>query len=123
MGKRGTPFSFSYCISEQYGIWLFHLGIRGISILGMLKVRVYLLAELGGNYLRLEACMGLHTDEEIESVGFSAYWAESTRQIPDKGDLSADWIGISFAGDFLSITPSYTSIRDHMLRLCHRLIA
>nr|GEY49487.1 hypothetical protein [Tanacetum cinerariifolium] len=30
---------------------------------------------------------GLHTAEEIESVGFDAYWAESARQIPDKGDL------------------------------------
>ncbi|GJY27347.1 hypothetical protein Tco_0402073 [Tanacetum coccineum] len=27
------------------------------------------------------------------------------------------------AGDFLGTTPSYTSIRDPMLRLCHRLIA
>ncbi|GKE73578.1 hypothetical protein Tco_1535619 [Tanacetum coccineum] len=40
--------------------------------------------------------MGLYTAEEIESVGFSAYWAE---------------------------TPSYTLIRDPMLKLCHRLIA
>ncbi|GKF75782.1 hypothetical protein Tco_0225226, partial [Tanacetum coccineum] len=31
----------------------------------------------------------LHTAEEIESVGFSAYWAESARQILDKEDLSA----------------------------------
>ncbi|GJS34255.1 hypothetical protein Tco_0532637 [Tanacetum coccineum] len=49
--------------------------------------------------------MGLHTAEEIELVGFGVYWAESARQIPDKGDLSA----------YL--------IRDPMLRLCHRLIA
>nr|GEV94146.1 ribonuclease H-like domain-containing protein [Tanacetum cinerariifolium] len=40
--------------------------------------------------------MGLHTAEEIKSVGFGAYRGE---------------------------TPSYTSIRDLMLRLCHRLIA
>ncbi|GJY80479.1 hypothetical protein Tco_0493230 [Tanacetum coccineum] len=39
--------------------------------------------------------MGLHTAEEIESVGF----------------------------DFLGIALSYTSIRDPILRLCHRLIA
>nr|GEV13296.1 hypothetical protein [Tanacetum cinerariifolium] len=32
-------------------------------------------------------------------------------------------IGISSAGDFLSTTPSYTVIRDLILRLCHRLIA
>ncbi|GKD23307.1 hypothetical protein Tco_1225010 [Tanacetum coccineum] len=43
--------------------------------------------------------MGLHTAEEIELVGFDAYWAER---------------------DFLGTTPSYTLIRDLMLRLCHR---
>ncbi|GKC12081.1 hypothetical protein Tco_1008863 [Tanacetum coccineum] len=67
--------------------------------------------------------MGLHTAEEIESVGVGAYWAESVRQIPDKGDLSAYWVGISSVRNFLGTTPSYTSIRDPMLRLCHRLIA
>ncbi|GKF15534.1 hypothetical protein Tco_0056996, partial [Tanacetum coccineum] len=40
---------------------------------------------------------------------------------PDKGDLSAYWREISSAGDFLGTAPSYTSIRDPMLR--HRLIA
>ncbi|GJW90626.1 retrovirus-related pol polyprotein from transposon opus [Tanacetum coccineum] len=29
--------------------------------------------------------MGLHTAEEIESARFGTYWAESARQIPDKG--------------------------------------
>ncbi|GKC69134.1 hypothetical protein Tco_1115017 [Tanacetum coccineum] len=67
--------------------------------------------------------MGLHTAEEMESAGFSTYWAESARQILDKGDLSAYWIGISFEGDFLGSAPSYTTIRDPMLRLCHQLIA
>ncbi|GKB77099.1 hypothetical protein Tco_0943994 [Tanacetum coccineum] len=64
--------------------------------------------------------MGLHTTNEIESDGFGAYWAKSARQIPDKGDLSAYWRGISSEGDFLSTTPSYIAIRDPMLRLCHR---
>ncbi|GKC31277.1 hypothetical protein Tco_1038571 [Tanacetum coccineum] len=67
--------------------------------------------------------MGLHNVKEIGLVGFSAYWAESARQIPDKGDLSAYWVGISSVVDFLGTTPSYTSIRDPMLMLCHRLIA
>ncbi|GJU90643.1 hypothetical protein Tco_1303066 [Tanacetum coccineum] len=67
--------------------------------------------------------MGLHTAEEIESVGFGAYWVESARQILDKGDLSAYWREISSARDFLGTAPSYTSIRDPMLRLCHILIA
>ncbi|GJR77462.1 hypothetical protein Tco_0089827 [Tanacetum coccineum] len=31
------------------------------------------------------------------------------------GDLSAYWVGISSAGDFLGTTPSYTSIRDRCL--------
>ncbi|GJW27367.1 hypothetical protein Tco_0041178 [Tanacetum coccineum] len=47
----------------------------------------------------------------------------SARQILDKGDLRDYWIGISSAGYFLGTTPSYTSIRDPILMLCHRLIA
>nr|GFA59388.1 hypothetical protein [Tanacetum cinerariifolium] len=42
---------------------------------------------------------------------------------PEKGDLSAYWVGISSVRDFLSTTPSYTPITDMMFRLCHRLIA
>ncbi|GKE76675.1 hypothetical protein Tco_1542795 [Tanacetum coccineum] len=49
--------------------------------------------------------LGLHTDEEMQTVGFGAYWAEIARQIPNKGDLRDYWIGISSAGDFLGITP------------------
>ncbi|GJY87416.1 hypothetical protein Tco_0502044, partial [Tanacetum coccineum] len=45
------------------------------------------------------------------------------RQIPDKGDLRDYWRGISSAGDFLDTAPSYTLIRDPIMRLCHRLIA
>ncbi|GKD10182.1 hypothetical protein Tco_1189867 [Tanacetum coccineum] len=67
--------------------------------------------------------LGLHTDEEMQTAGFGAYWAGSARQIPDKGDLRDYWIGISSAGDFLGTAPSYTMIRDPIVRLCHRLIA
>nr|GEX30963.1 hypothetical protein [Tanacetum cinerariifolium] len=67
--------------------------------------------------------MGLHTAEEIVSVGFDAYWAESAREIPDKGVINIYWVEISYVGDFLGTTPSFTSIRDPILRLCHRLIA
>ncbi|GJU01936.1 hypothetical protein Tco_1112274 [Tanacetum coccineum] len=67
--------------------------------------------------------IGLHTMKEIESTGFGAYWVESVRQILDKGDLSAYWVGISSTGDFLGTTLSYTSIRDLVLRLYHRLVA
>ncbi|GJT54583.1 hypothetical protein Tco_0989637 [Tanacetum coccineum] len=80
-----------------------------------------LLVELGGGYLRFKAW--LHTAEEMESAGFGAYWAKSARQIPNKGGLSAYWVMISSAGDFLGTSPSYTSITDLMLRLCHMLIA
>nr|GEW33748.1 hypothetical protein [Tanacetum cinerariifolium] len=50
--------------------------------------------------------LGLDTAEEIETVGFSAYWADSARQIPNKGDLRDYWIGISCAGDFLGTASS-----------------
>ncbi|GJY98765.1 hypothetical protein Tco_0516195 [Tanacetum coccineum] len=43
--------------------------------------------------------------------------------IPDKGDLRDYWIGILSVGDFLGTAPSYTSIKDLILRLCHKLIA
>ncbi|GJZ27349.1 hypothetical protein Tco_0571602 [Tanacetum coccineum] len=83
---------------------------------------------LGGARRRLSwrqfiLALGLHTTEEMKTVGFGAYWADSARQIPDKGGLRDYWIGISSAGDFLGTAPSYTTIRDPILRLCHRLIA
>ncbi|GJR76954.1 hypothetical protein Tco_0089319 [Tanacetum coccineum] len=34
-------------------------------------------------------------------------------------DLSAYWRGISSEEDFLGTAPSYTTIRDPMLRMCH----
>ncbi|GJW47109.1 hypothetical protein Tco_0078755 [Tanacetum coccineum] len=67
-----------------------------------------------------EAILDLDTAGALQ---FQLRGAESARQILDKGDLNAYWVGISSVGDFLSTTPSYTSIRDLMLRLCHRLIA
>ncbi|GKF41958.1 hypothetical protein Tco_0125300, partial [Tanacetum coccineum] len=59
----------------------------------------------------------------METVGFGAYWTESARQILDKGNLRDYWIAISSAREFLGTAPSYTSIRDLILRPCHRLIA
>ncbi|GJT11836.1 hypothetical protein Tco_0858878 [Tanacetum coccineum] len=66
--------------------------------------------------------LGLHTSEEMQTIGFDLYWAESARQIPDKRDLSTYWIGISSMGNFLGTPPSYTLIKDPMLRLYHKLI-
>ncbi|GJV24879.1 hypothetical protein Tco_1377574 [Tanacetum coccineum] len=62
--------------------------------------------QLGGARRRMSwrqfiLALGLHTGEEMQMAGF----------------------GISSAGDFLGTTPSYTTIREPILRLCHRLIA
>ncbi|GJT85086.1 hypothetical protein Tco_1066803 [Tanacetum coccineum] len=59
---------------------------------------------LGGSRRRMRwrefiLALGLHTAEEMQTIG------------------------ISSAGDFLGTTPSYTVIRDPILRLCHRLFA
>nr|GFB21530.1 hypothetical protein [Tanacetum cinerariifolium] len=34
--------------------------------------------------------MGLHTIDELDSDGFVVYWAESAREVADKGDLMID---------------------------------
>ncbi|GJV81420.1 hypothetical protein Tco_1517290 [Tanacetum coccineum] len=99
---RGTPFRFH--IADQYGVFDFG-GFPDLMAEG-----------LSGRMI-ME-----HRDAQ-GTVGFGAYWADSARQIPDKRDLRDYWIGISSTGDFLGTTPSYTAIRDHILRLCHRLIA
>ncbi|GJX56491.1 hypothetical protein Tco_0286388 [Tanacetum coccineum] len=59
----------------------------------------------------------------LSGCDIGAYWADNARQILEKGDLRDYWIGISSAGDFLGTAPSYTSNRDPILRLCHKLIA
>ncbi|GJZ63572.1 hypothetical protein Tco_0619993 [Tanacetum coccineum] len=66
---------------------------------------------------------GLHTGEEIESLIFARYWSESERMITEKGDLRDYWRDISTDGDFLGPPPSYTLIRDPVLRLFHRMMA
>ncbi|GKE53491.1 hypothetical protein Tco_1488647 [Tanacetum coccineum] len=43
--------------------------------------------------------------------------------IPGKGDLHDYWRDISTDGDFLGPPPSYTLIRDSILRLFHRMMA
>ncbi|GJU82616.1 hypothetical protein Tco_1284981 [Tanacetum coccineum] len=84
--------------------------------------------QLGGARRRLSwrqfiLALGLHTEEEMDSPGFSRYWSESERIILGKGDLHDYWRSISTDGDFLGPLPSYTLIRDPMLRLCHRMMA
>ncbi|GJS49898.1 hypothetical protein Tco_0600019 [Tanacetum coccineum] len=103
-----------------------HRDVQGQSIFTSRAWRW--LFELGGDkrcmsWREFILAMGLHIVEEMGSVGFRTYWAESSRWNPDKGDLSAYWRRILSEGDFLGTTLSYTAIRDPMLRLCHRLIA
>ncbi|GKE55240.1 hypothetical protein Tco_1494425, partial [Tanacetum coccineum] len=81
-----------------------------------------LIMEFFNTFMFSEVIIDIDVEEEMETVGFGLYWAESARKIFDKGDLSAYWRGISFEGDFLGAPPFYTHIRDPMLRLCHRLI-
>ncbi|GJY29684.1 hypothetical protein Tco_0405451, partial [Tanacetum coccineum] len=83
---------------------------------------------LGGARRRLSwrqfiLALGLHTEEEMESPGFARYWSESESMIPGKGDLHDYWRSISSDGDFLGPPPSYTLIRDPVLRLFHRMMA
>ncbi|GKC82561.1 hypothetical protein Tco_1138278, partial [Tanacetum coccineum] len=66
--------------------------------------------------------LGLHTAEEMAGDGFLAYWVGSLRKIATKGDLSSYWSRITSDGDFSETDPSYTSSRDPLRRLCHRLI-
>ncbi|GKD44524.1 hypothetical protein Tco_1269169 [Tanacetum coccineum] len=61
--------------------------------------------------------------ERIYSREIHRYWSENERMIPGKGDLHDYWRGISNDGDFLGPPPSYTLIKDPMLRLCHRMMA
>ncbi|GKE77880.1 hypothetical protein Tco_1544000, partial [Tanacetum coccineum] len=48
---------------------------------------------------------------------------QSERVIPGKGDLRDYWRDISTDLDFLGPPPSYTLIRDPVLRLCHTMMA
>ncbi|GJZ19956.1 reverse transcriptase domain-containing protein [Tanacetum coccineum] len=63
----------------------------------------------------------LRFGEEMESLGFIRYWSE--RMIPGKGDLHDYWRDILTDEDFLGPLPSYTLIRDPILRLCHQMMA
>ncbi|GKC86967.1 hypothetical protein Tco_1147616, partial [Tanacetum coccineum] len=99
----------------------------GEAVLDLDKARA-LQFQLGGVKRRMSwrefiLALGLHSTKEMQTAGFGLYWIESARWILNMGDLSAYWIGISYVGDFLGTPPSYTLIRDSMLRLCYRLIA
>ncbi|GKF09346.1 hypothetical protein Tco_0043570 [Tanacetum coccineum] len=59
----------------------------------------------------------------MESPSFARYWSKSKRMIPGKGDLHDYCKDILTDGDLLGPPPSYTLIRDPVLRLCHRMMA
>ena len=92
---------------EAAGAIVFRLG--GIS--RSMTMRQFILA------------FGLHTEEEMASPGFAAYWTDNLRVVPDRGLLGDYLDRISSGGDSTTTTPSYTLIREPMRRLCHRLIA
>ncbi|GJS81294.1 hypothetical protein Tco_0747835 [Tanacetum coccineum] len=78
--------------------------------------------QLGGARRRMSwrqfiLALGLQTEEEMQTAGFGVYWAESARQIANKGDLRDYWMRILSARDFLGTTPSYNLIRDPILML------
>ncbi|GJZ92443.1 hypothetical protein Tco_0664508 [Tanacetum coccineum] len=71
---------------------------QGLNLIG--KPLYFYQFQLGGarrhmSWRQFILALGLHTEEEMQTAGF----------------------------DFLGTTPSYTLIRDPILRLCHRLIA
>nr|GEU56999.1 hypothetical protein [Tanacetum cinerariifolium] len=106
-------------ILEFFSTFRFGEVVIDLDIAGALQF------QLGGarhhiSWRQFILALRVHTAEEMETVGFNAYWAKSARQIPDKDDLRDYWIGISSTGDFLGTAQSYTSFRDLILRLCHR---
>ncbi|GKC45681.1 hypothetical protein Tco_1063403 [Tanacetum coccineum] len=91
-----------------------HRDAKGVSLFGEaildLDTPGALQFQLGGarrhmSWSKFIVALGLHTGEEMESPGFVRYWAESARQIPDKGDLRDYWIEISSARDFFGTAP------------------
>ncbi|GJW23551.1 hypothetical protein Tco_0034173 [Tanacetum coccineum] len=105
-----------------------HRDDAGVVVLLDLDAPDTIQFQLGGARRRLSwrqfiLALGLHTGEEMESLGFARYWSKSERMIPGKGDLHDYWRGISTNGDFLGPPPSYTLIRGLMLRLSQRMMA
>nr|GFB39613.1 putative reverse transcriptase domain-containing protein [Tanacetum cinerariifolium] len=72
---------------------------------------------------RVVVFTGRASEEEMEFLSFPRYWSKSERMIPEKGDLCNYWRDISTDEDFLGPPPSYTLIKDLVLKLCHRIMA
>nr|GEY29969.1 hypothetical protein [Tanacetum cinerariifolium] len=91
------------------------------------RLRMVDIGEFLSTFWMSDTEMGLDVADtlcfQLGEAGFGAYWGGSDRVILDKEDLRDYWTEISFGRDFLGPAPSYFLIRDHVRRLCHRMIA
>ncbi|GJR19068.1 hypothetical protein Tco_0967595 [Tanacetum coccineum] len=74
--------------------------------------------QLGGLRRQLDmrqliSVMGLHTEEEMQTEGFRAYWEAGLRRIVTKADLVDYWARIASDCDFLGPPPSYEPLRRY----------
>ncbi|GJS08236.1 hypothetical protein Tco_0365032 [Tanacetum coccineum] len=81
------PLVFEF-IMEFFSTSRFSESIFDINIEGMLQFQLDE-AKRHMSWRQFSLALGLHIAEEIETARFGLYWAESARQISDKGDLSA----------------------------------
>ncbi|GJZ20232.1 hypothetical protein Tco_0556822 [Tanacetum coccineum] len=104
-------------IQECYGGQDFETRLARIYMREVHRVQVF---DFGGlPDLMVKGLSARMLMEHRDAQGVSLFTSRAWRGLFDVRGLL---IGISFAGDFLSTAPSYTAIRDPILRLCHRLI-
>ncbi|GJX86493.1 retrovirus-related pol polyprotein from transposon TNT 1-94 [Tanacetum coccineum] len=124
----GDRLSMVYTGDDGHTLFTSHAWRRMSDIEMGLDVADTLCFQLGGARRRMTwrlfiLALGLHSEEEMAEAGFGADWSGSKRVILDKGDLRDYWMEISSNRDFLGLAPSYVHIKDHVRRLCHRMIA
>lgn len=66
--------------------------------------------------------LGLHTSAEVRKSSFKKYFEEGERICPSKSSFVEYWSTISNQ-PLIGASPSYTTIRDPITRLIHRLIS
>ncbi|GKF31062.1 hypothetical protein Tco_0100860 [Tanacetum coccineum] len=71
-------------ILEFFSTFRFGEEVLYLNMVGTLQFQLGV-AKCRMSWREFTLAMCLHTAEEIESAGFGTYWAESARQIPDKG--------------------------------------
>nr|GEV53530.1 hypothetical protein [Tanacetum cinerariifolium] len=112
ISHRGTPFHFHNAESIRY-----------MTPLPPREQRHPFLRYQGLEYTDADIADFEERLERIYSHEILRGQSESERMILGKGDLHDYWTSISTDGDFLVPPPSYTLIRDLVLRLCHRMMA